>query len=162
MTQNPATNPAAEPQQESLGTLVAEASSHISALIRAELELAKAEFRFDAKRVGMGVGLFAAAAFIAHLCLILASFTIAYALVSIFDWAEVWAFLAVTLFYVVLAVVMVIIGVRRFKGLTGMKRTLRSLKNLKSGESETGVAAVPAPSTAGQLGSHRESVRPDQ
>ncbi|GAA3443529.1 phage holin family protein [Planomonospora venezuelensis] len=159
MTQNPATEPQ---QEESLGALVAAATGQLSTLVRAEIELAKAEFRFDAKRVGMAVGLFAAAAFIAHLCLILISFVIAYALVAVFDWPEVAAFGTVTGFYVILAGLLVFIGVRRFKGLTGMRRTIRSLKHLKSGESESAPAAVPAPPTAGRLGSHRESVSPEK
>ncbi|MEV0381805.1 phage holin family protein [Nonomuraea sp. NPDC050643] len=117
------------PEEESLGSLVAQASSHISSLVRSEIELAKAEFRFDAKRVGMAGGLFAAAAFMAHLCLILASFTIAYALAQ---WLPNWlAFLIVTVFYLLVAGLLVFIGIRRLKGLAGMKRTARSIKDLK-------------------------------
>ncbi|MGP3920001.1 phage holin family protein [Nonomuraea sp. NBC_00507] len=117
------------PEEESLGSLVAQASSHISDLVRSEIELAKAEFRFDAKRVGTAGGLFAAAAFMAHLCLILASFAIAYALAQ---WMPNWlAFLIVTVFYLVVAGLLVFIGVRRLKGLAGMKRTARSIKGLK-------------------------------
>ncbi|WP_043629888.1 phage holin family protein [Nonomuraea candida] len=117
------------PEEESLGSLVAQASSHISSLIRSEIELAKAEFRFDAKRVGMAAGLFAAAAFMAHLCLILASFAIAYALAQVMpNWL---AFLIVTVVYLLAAGLLVFIGVRRLKGLAGMKRTARSIKGLK-------------------------------
>ncbi|GAA4982179.1 hypothetical protein HD597_009865 [Nonomuraea thailandensis] len=117
------------PEEESLGSLVAQASSHISSLIRSEIELAKAEFRFDAKRVGMAAGMFAAAAFMAHLCLILASFTIAYALAQVMpNWL---AFLIVTVVYLLAAGLLVFVGVRRLKGLAGMKRTARSIKDLK-------------------------------
>ena len=117
------------PEEESLGSLVAQASDHISTLVRSEIELAKAELRFDAKRVGTAGGLFAAAAFMAHLCLILASFTIAYVLAQ---WLPNWvAFLIVTVFYLVVAALLVFIGTRRLKGLAGMKRTTRSIKGLK-------------------------------
>ncbi|WP_433513431.1 phage holin family protein [Nonomuraea sp. CA-143628] len=117
------------PEEESLGSLVAQASDHISTLIRSEIELAKAEFRFDAKRVGTAGGLFAAAAFMAHLCLILASFTIAFVLAQ---WLPNWAaFLIVTVFYLLVAGLLVFIGIRRLKGLAGMKRTARSIKGLK-------------------------------
>jgi hypothetical protein len=117
------------PEEESLGSLVAQASSHISDLVRSEIELAKAELRFDAKRVGTAGGLFAGAAFIAHLCLILASFTIAFLLG---EWLPLWAsFLIVTVFYLIVAGLLVFIGMRRLKGLAGMKRTTRSLKGLK-------------------------------
>ena len=57
--------PPAEPLEESLGALVAAASDHISTLVRAEIELAKVELRFDAKRVGAAAVLFGAAAFMA-------------------------------------------------------------------------------------------------
>lgn len=118
------------PEEESLGALVAQASDHISTLVRSEIELAKAELRFDAKRVGTAAGLFAAAAFMAHLCLILASFAIAYGLVQIglMPWLS---FTIVTVFYLLVAALLVLIGVRRLKGLAGMKRTTRSLKGLK-------------------------------
>ncbi|MEU3168973.1 phage holin family protein [Streptosporangium sp. NPDC006930] len=151
--------PPAEPQEESLGALVAAASDHISTLVRAEIELAKAEFRFDAKRVGTAAGLFGAAAFMAHLCLILASFTIAYALVAAGMWTWL-AFLIVTVFYLLVAALLVFIGIRRLKGLTGMKRTLRSLKTIKSGGHDPALDTAAA--TAGQTGGHRDPVRPSQ
>ncbi|TMR99951.1 phage holin family protein [Nonomuraea basaltis] len=117
------------PEEESLGSLVAQASTHISSLVRSEIELAKAELRFDAKRVGTAGALFAGAAFMAHLCLILASFALAYLLAQ---WLPNWAaFLIVTGIYLVLAGLAVFLGIRRLKGLAGMKRTARSIKGLK-------------------------------
>ncbi|NJP91038.1 phage holin family protein [Nonomuraea sp. FMUSA5-5] len=140
------------PEEESLGSLVAQASSHISDLIRSEIELAKTEFRFDAKRVGTAAGLFAGAAFAAHLCLILASFTIAYALAQVMpNWL---AFLIVTVVYLVAAGLAVLVGVRRLKGLAGMKRTARSIKDLKEIATPDG-QALPA------LGPDREPVTRD-
>ncbi|MGI5485213.1 phage holin family protein [Microtetraspora malaysiensis] len=162
------------PEDESLGALVAQASTHISTLVRSEIELAKAELKFDAKRVGMATGLFAAAAFIAHLCLILASFAIAYALVAagLSQWL---AFAIVTVFYLVVAAGLVFVGYRRLKGLTRMRRTTRSIKSLKGGgeDGEVAEAEAETPSlfpetaplrkpytgpTAGQVGAHRETV----
>ncbi|SEL50809.1 phage holin family protein [Nonomuraea pusilla] len=117
------------PEEESLGALVAEASSHISTLVRSEIELAKAELRFDAKRVGTAVGMFAAAAFIGHLCLILLSFAAAYGLAYLIP--TPLAFLVVTVVYLVIAGLGVWLGVRKLKGLAGMKRTARSIRDLK-------------------------------
>lgn len=130
------------PEEESLGSLVAQATSHISSLVRSEIELAKAEFRFDAKRVGTAAGMFAAAAFMAHLCLILASFTIAYALAQVMPhWL---AFLIVTVVYLLVAGLAVLFGVRRLKGLAGMKRTARSIKGLKEIATPDGEEPAPA------------------
>ncbi|MEU8250148.1 phage holin family protein [Nonomuraea sp. NPDC048916] len=140
------------PEEESLGSLVAQASSHISTLVRSEIELAKAEFRFDAKRVGTAGAAFAAAAFMAHLCLILVSFAIAYFLAQ---WLPTWvSFLIVTVIYLVAAGALVFVGIRRLKGLSGMKRTTQSLKDLKE-------IATPDEPTAGQVGLHREPVSRD-
>jgi len=117
------------PEEESLGSLIAQASDHISTLVRSEIELAKAEFKFDAKRVGTAIGAFAFAAFMAHLCLILISFAFAYLLAQVMpNWA---AFLIVTVVYLLFAAGAVFIGIRRLKGLAGMKRTTNSLKGLK-------------------------------
>ncbi|MCK2214565.1 phage holin family protein [Actinomadura sp. ATCC 31491] len=148
------------PEEESLGSLVAQASSQISTLVRSEIELAKAEFRFDAKRVGMAGGLFAAAAFMAHLCLILASFTIAYVLAQ---WLPTWAaFLIVTVFYLLVAGLLVFVGIRRLKGLAGMKRTARSIKGLKEIATPEEEATLPAVSPDGQAASReREPVTRD-
>ncbi|MBP2707240.1 phage holin family protein [Microbispora sp. RL4-1S] len=160
------------PEDESLGALVAQASHHISTLVRSEIELAKAELKFDAKRVGMASGLFGAAAFMGHLCLILASFAIAYGLIAA-GLAAWLAFTVVTVFYLLVAALLVFIGYRRLKGLAGMKRTVRSLRGLK-GDGETPelaaerwvgpTSAEKAPGrpytgpTAGEVGAHRESV----
>ncbi|MEU8268791.1 phage holin family protein [Sphaerisporangium sp. NPDC049002] len=160
---------AAPPEEESLGALVAQASHHISTLVRSEIELAKAELKFDAKRVGTAAGLFGVAAFMLHLCLILASFAIAYGLVQLgmMRWL---AFTIVTAFYLIVALLLAFVGYRRLKGLAGMKRTTRSLKNLKNGGTHddeldalvgTGPTRVPEPyrgPTAGQVGHHRVPV----
>ncbi|MEO3861219.1 phage holin family protein [Acrocarpospora sp. B8E8] len=141
------------PEDESLGALVAQASNHISTLVRSEIELAKSELKFDARRIGTATGLFAAAAFILHLCLILASFTIAYVLVDVVGLAQWLSFLIVTVFYLVLAGLLGFVGYRRLKGLAGFRRTKRSLQTLKGPEQ----ASLSAPS-AGEIGSHREPV----
>jgi hypothetical protein len=155
------------PEDESLGALVAQASHHISTLIRSEIELAKAELKFDAKRVGTASGLFGAAAFIGHLCLILASFAIAYGLMAL-GLAAWLAFTIVTVFYLLVAALLVFLGYRRLKGLAGMKRTVRSLRSLKGPDEEHELSELTAPEpepampstgpTAGQVGAHRESV----
>ena len=52
-----------------LGKLVADASRDVSALLRGEIALAKSELKLSVKAGGLGLGLFAAAAFIAVLAL---------------------------------------------------------------------------------------------
>ncbi|MFC6086723.1 phage holin family protein [Sphaerisporangium aureirubrum] len=150
---------AAPAEEDSLGALVAQASQHISSLIRAEIELAKSELKFNATRVGTAAALFGVAAFMLHLCLILLSFTLAYGLVQLgmMTWL---AFLIVTVFYIVVAGLLALIGWRRLKGLTGMKRTARSLRTLKDGPPDDALTP-PTPETAGEIGGHRSPVPSD-
>lgn len=113
--------------EQSLGDLVALASKDVSTLVRAELALAKMEIAADAKRAGLGAGLFVAAGLIGHLILILLSVTLALGLhaAGLWDWAS---FLIVSGIYIVLAALMVFVGIRRLKKITGPKRTLETLK----------------------------------
>src|SRR5699024_8446571 len=51
--------------EASIGTLVQSASAQVSALVRSEVELAKAEIAGEAKKVGVGAGFFAVAGVVA-------------------------------------------------------------------------------------------------
>jgi uncharacterized membrane protein YqjE len=108
--------------RESLGDLVALAVSDVSQLVRYELDLAKLELKADARRLGIGAVLFGMAAFVGCLVLMVLSFAYAYGLnaAGIWLWA---AFLIVAGTYVVLAALAVLIGVTRFKHLTGLRKT---------------------------------------
>lgn len=131
--------------EQSLGDLVATASKDVSTLVRAEIALAKAEIAADAKRAGLGAGLFIGAGLIGHLIIILLSIALALGLhaAGLWDWLS---FLAVALLYVLLAGLMVLIGVRRMKKITGPKRTLETLKAdisaLRRGDGGTEIATA--------------------
>lgn len=133
--------------EQSLGDLVATASKDVSTLVRAEIALAKAEIAADAKRAGLGAGLFVGAGLIGHLVIILLSIALALGLhaAGLWDWLS---FLIVALLYILLAGLMVLIGVRRMKKITGPKRTMETLKAdisaLRRGDTDAEVA------TAGQ------------
>lgn len=58
-------NPRRDDARPSIGELVSSLSEKLSALIRAEIELAKAEMAEKAKNAGIGLGLFAAAGVLA-------------------------------------------------------------------------------------------------
>ncbi|HEX9065742.1 MAG TPA: phage holin family protein [Streptosporangiaceae bacterium] len=108
--------------KESLGDLVALAVSDITQLVRDEVDLAKLELKADAKRAGIGAVLFGMAAFVGCLVLMVLSFAYAYGLMAagIWGWA---AFLIVAGTYVVLAALAVLIGVTRFKKMSGLRKT---------------------------------------
>ncbi|HUC56426.1 MAG TPA: phage holin family protein [Streptosporangiaceae bacterium] len=112
----------ADATQASLGDLVALAVSDITQLVKFELDLAKLELRADARRLGMGAALLGVAAFVACLVLMLLCFAFAYGLQALGIW--LWAaFLIVAGTCVVLAGLTVVIGVLKFRGLSGLRRT---------------------------------------
>lgn len=97
--------------EETLGALIATASRDLSALVRSEIELAKAELRVDVKNGATGGAMFGAAAFLGVLVVILLSIAAAYGLVAL-GLHPGLAFLAVAVFYLLVAVVLVLVGIR--------------------------------------------------
>jgi len=118
----PAVRGSAQATGESLGDLVALAVSDISQLVRYEVDLAKIELKDDARRLGIGAVLIGVAAFVGCLVLMLACFAFAYGLIAagIWGWA---AFLIVAGTCVLLAALAVLIGITRFRGLSGLRKT---------------------------------------
>jgi hypothetical protein len=111
-------HPVRPPQEgdPTIGRLVADASRDISTLVSKEIELAKSELKVSVKAGGIGVGLFAAAGFLAVLAIIMLSVAIAYFI----HWDDKglelhWAFLIVFGFYLLLAGLLAFIGVKKVK-----------------------------------------------
>jgi uncharacterized membrane protein YqjE len=112
----------AEADGESLGDLVALAVSDISQLVRYEVDLAKLELKADARRLGIGAVLLGMAAFVGCLVLMLLCFAFAYGLMALGIWG--WAsFLIVAGTCVLLAAIAVVIGITRFRGMSGLRKT---------------------------------------
>lgn len=97
-----------------IGRLVTDASRDISSLIQKEIQLAKSELKISVRAGGIGAGLFAGAAFIAVLAIIMLSISIAYFI----HWAGLglqWAFLIVFGAYLLIAALLAYLGVRKVK-----------------------------------------------
>ena len=97
-----------------LGKLVMDAQRDISSLISKEIQLAKSELTVSIKHGGVGIGLFAGAAFLGLLAIIMLSVSIAYFI----HWAGLglhWAFLIVFGLYVLIAALLAFIGIRKVK-----------------------------------------------
>lgn len=112
--------------ERTLGQLVADATHDISSIMRSELALAKAEIGADAKKAGLGAGMFAAAGLFAFLALILLLIAAAYGLVA--------AGLAPWLAFLVVACVLLVVGaILAFVGKTSLSklkgRPERAIKN---------------------------------
>lgn len=114
-----------------IGRLVTDASRDISGLVRKEIELAKSELKISAKAGGIGIGLFAGAAFVAVLAIIMLSVAIAYFI----HWNGAglslhWAFLIVFGFYLLVAALLGYLGVRSVKKVKAPERAIEQGKEI--------------------------------
>jgi uncharacterized membrane protein YqjE len=124
----PAVHATSEADGQSLGDLVALAVGDISQLVRYEVDLAKIELKADARRIGIGAVLIGMAAFVGCLVLMLLCFAFAYGLMALGIWG--WAaFLIVAGTCVLLAALAIAIAITRFRGLTGLRRTRKTVSD---------------------------------
>ena len=95
----------------SLGELLGEVAADLSALMRQELELAKAETKAEVTKAAKGAGMFGAAGFAGYMVLVLGSFAIAYAIGDRIGFG--WGTLIVTLAWAVVGAVLALLGRRQ-------------------------------------------------
>lgn len=112
-----------------IGKLVMDAQRDISTLISKEIQLAKSELKVSVRHGGLGIGLFAGAAFLGLLAVMMLSVSIAYFI----HWAGLglhWAFLIVFGLYVLLAALLALIGVRQVKQVKAPERAIEQGKQI--------------------------------
>lgn len=114
-----------------IGKLVGDVSNDVSSLIRSEIALAKTELKFSAKAGGVGLGLFAAAAFLLVLAVIMLSVAIAY-FINFTGLDLAWCFLIVFGFYALVAAVLGLIGYRSVRKVRGPEASIEQLKETKA------------------------------
>ncbi len=108
-----------------LGKLVMDAQRDISTLISKEIQLAKTELKISVKHGGVGLGLFAGAAFLGLLAIIMLSVSIAYFIHWNGQGLDLhWAFLIVFLLYVLVAGVLALIGLKQVKQVKAPERAI--------------------------------------
>ena len=115
--------------EPSIGTLVQSAMADVSTLIRAEVELAKAEVGKSAKKAGIGAGAFGAAGVV----LAFSGFFFGIALAEFITWLglERWiSYLIVWFLLVLLAVMAALFGRGQIKKIEKPERTLETLHDL--------------------------------
>ncbi len=124
-----------EPQnyddEPTIGKLIVDATSDISALIRGEIELAKTELRFSLKAGGISAALLAVAAFLAVLAVIMLSVALAFLLAKLPFIGLFLGFLIVFLLYAVLAGIVAMVGLRKFKQVHAPEKTIAAVKSNK-------------------------------
>ena len=113
--------------EETLGALIVTASRDLSTLVRSEIELAKSELRQDMQNGVKGGAMFGAAAFLCLLAVVLASIALAQGLVAlgVVSWL---AFLIVTVFYLLVAGILVIVGKKAVSKVGPPERAIRTSK----------------------------------
>jgi hypothetical protein len=114
-----------------IGRLVADASRDVSSLVRSEIALAKSELKISVKAGGLGLGLFAAAAFLGILAVIMLSVAIAYFL-HMTGLPLAFCFLIVFLLYLLVAGLLAFIGLRKVKQVRAPERAIHQAQEMKN------------------------------
>lgn len=117
-------------EERSVGELVASVQRDMSQLVKQEIELAKSELKINVKLGGMSVALFAAAAFLMLLAVIMLSVGFAY-LINLTGLDLVWSFLLVFLAYTLLAGLLGFIGYRKVRRVRGPQRAIHQAQETK-------------------------------
>ena len=114
-----------------IGRLVSDASRDISSLVRSEIALAKSELKISFKAGGVGLGLFAGAAFLALLAVIMVSVALAYFLnMTGLDLA--WCFLIVFVLYLLIAALLAFLGIKKVKQVRAPERAIYQAQETKN------------------------------
>ena len=114
-----------------IGRLVADASRDISSLVRDEIALAKSEIKVSIKAGGIGIGLFAGAAFLGLLAIIMLSVAIAY-FIAFTGLDLAWCFLLVFVLYVAIAGLLAFISLRKVKQVKAPERAIHQAQETKN------------------------------
>jgi high-affinity Fe2+/Pb2+ permease len=131
------------PGEPTIGKLVTDASRDISTLISQEIKLAKSELKVSVTTGGVGAGLLVGAALVGFIVIILLSMTAAY----FFPWggsglALHWAFLIVTVFYLIVAGVLGFVGLKRLKKVRGPERAIAQAQETKTALTQRGASGA--------------------
>ena len=118
-------------EEPTIGRLVADASRDVSSLIQNEIALAKSELKVSVKAGGTGIGLFAAAAFLGLLAVIMISVAFAYFL-HMTGLHLAWCFLIVFGAYLLLAGLLGFLGVRAVKKVRAPERAIHQAQETKT------------------------------
>jgi hypothetical protein len=118
---------AIEPLQDepTIGRLIKDAQTDFSMLLRKEIQLAKAELKVSVNAGGMGAVLLAAAAFFLVLFVIILSVAAGYFI----NWngeglSLHWAFLIVAGFWLLIALLLAFVGIRKLKKVRAPERAI--------------------------------------
>ncbi len=121
--------PVATEEEPTIGKLVVDASRDVSALLRNEIALAKSELRVSVKAGGMSIAMFAAAAFLAVLAIIMLSVAIAY-FINFTGLDLAWCFLIVFAAYLLVAALLGFIGYKKIQQVKPPERAIEQAREI--------------------------------
>ncbi|HEY0902911.1 MAG TPA: phage holin family protein [Marmoricola sp.] len=110
-------------QEPTIGKLVVDAFDDLGTLVRHIIELAKSELRISVRAGGMAIALFAAAAFLALLAVIMVSIAVAF-FIHMAGLDLAWCFLIVFGGYLLLAGLLGFVGYRKVRKVRAPERTI--------------------------------------
>jgi len=117
-----------DPAQHSFGELMGEVTRDLSTLVRQEVELAKAEARQEAGRLGRAAGMFGGAGFAGYMVLLFGSIALWWGLSNVIR--QGWAALIVAALWAVVAAVLFPMARRQVREVRGMPRTVQTVQEI--------------------------------
>lgn len=118
-----------QPDEQTIGELIASATRDLSLLVHKEVELAKTEIAAELKRAGIGAGLLGGAGFVGYFALLLLSVAAALGVAAGFD-IPAWAgFLVVGGLYGAGAGLFAMLGLGKVVKVGPPQRTIRTVKD---------------------------------
>ena len=144
------TSPAQPTAEEpTIGRLVADATRDISTLVSKEIQLAKSELKVSIRAGGMGAALFAGAAFLLLLAVIMFSLALVYLIHWNGDGLDLhWAYLIVFGLYLLIAALLGWVGVKKVKQVGPPEKAIeqgREIPRALAGKTEPAQPAGPRP-----------------
>lgn len=118
----------AGPGDPSIGQLAANASTHLSTIIRGEVELAKTELKVSVKNGGVGAAMFIAAGVLGAFALTFGFIAIA-ELIHFFGLWRWASYLCVFAVLIAISGVLVFLGLRKVKRVKAPQRTIDTTKD---------------------------------
>jgi hypothetical protein len=119
---------AIDPSEHSFGELMGNVTRDLSALVRQEVELAKAELRQDAGKLGRAGGMFGGAAIAGYMVLLFLSLALWWGLSNVMD--QGWAALIVAVVWAAVAAVLVPMARAQLRQVRGLPQTTETVKEI--------------------------------
>ena len=128
MSEMPPTAAQVKAETSSLGDLLGDVTRDMSTLMRQEVELAKAELKQSAARVGKGSGMLAGAGVAGHFVLLFLSLALWWALGNVMGLG--WSGVVVAVIWGIVAAVLAAKGRKELKAIKGMPQTTETLQEI--------------------------------